>query len=130
MSNGLLPEGFKEKGITTERAEQEGVYCEECPNLQEHLICNVLDSLSQWYDHRIKVNIENKYFFTWDFFLGESVGMVIQADGENGHGTNYSLSDDVIQCRIPYIKNILHVKAETEDEIRETIVNALNSLED
>ena len=126
----LIPEGFNEEGIETLREAPEGVYCNECPNMQEHHICNVLDSLGQWYEHKLKVNIENKYFFTWDFFLGEDLGMVIQADGDNGHGTNYSLSDDIIQCRIPYVKNILHIIAETEDEIRETIVNALKHSED
>lgn len=56
--------------------------------------------------------------------------MVIQADGVNGHGTRYSLSDDVMQCRITECKNILHLEAETEDELREAIIKALDNAED
>jgi len=126
----IIPSGDEDEGIITERGEREGIYCEECPSMQEHHIANILDSLGQWYEHRINVNIENKYFFTWDFFLGEDIGMVIQADGANGHGTKYSLTDDVIQCRIPYVENILHLEAETEDELRVILTKALNSLED
>ena len=126
----IVPSGYEDEGIITERGEREGIYCDECPSMQEHHIANILDSLGHWYEHRINVNIENKYFFTWDFFLGEDIGMVIQADGANGHGTKYSLTDDVIQCRIPYVKNILHLEAETEDELRVILTKALNSLED
>ena len=126
----IVPSGYEDEGIITERGEREGIYCEECPSMQEHHIANIQDSLGQWYEHRINVNIENKYFFTWDFFLGEDIGMVIQADGANGHGTKYSLTDDVIQCRIPYVENILHLEAETEDELRVILTKALNSLED
>ena len=127
---GLVPSGYAEEGIKTQRGEREGIYCDECPSMQEHYICNILDSLEQWYEHRINVNIENKYFYEWDFYLGEKLGMIIQADGLNGHGTKYGLTDDVIQCRIPYIKNILHLEAETEDELREIIVRALASTDD
>ena len=55
--------------------------------------------------------------------------MVIQSDGINGHGQKYSLSDDVMQCRVDFIKNILHIDAETEHEIREVLIRALASVE-
>ena len=121
----IVPSGYEAEGIKTERGEREGIYCDECPTMQEHHIANILDSLEQWYEHRINVNIENLYFYTWDFFLGEDLGMVIQADGINGHGTKYPLTDDVIQCRIPYVKNILHLEAETEEELRGILIRAL-----
>ena len=104
--------------------------CDECFSLQEHMISNVLDGLEIHYERRVAVNIEKLYDFWWDFFLGEGLGMVIQADAESGHGTKYSLTDDVLQCRVPYIKNILHLEVETEDEIREIIVKALASTDD
>ena len=104
--------------------------CEKCPTIQEHMIANVLDSLEVHYAQRVELNMENLYYYTWDFFLGEDLGMVIQADGINGHGTKYPLTDDVIQCRIPYVENILHLEAETEDELRVILTKALNSLED
>ena len=126
----IVPSGYEAEGIKTERGEREGIYCDECPSMQEHHIANILDSFGQWYEHRINVNIENKYFFTWDFFLGEDIGMVIQADGANGHGTRYSLSEDVMQCMMSECKNILHLEAETEDELRESIIKALGNTED
>jgi len=126
----IVPQGYEEEGITTKRGEREGIFCDECPSMQEHNIANVLDSLGQWYEHRVDVNIEHLYFFTWDFFLGEGLGMIIQADGTNGHGTNYSLTDDVIQCRIPYVKNILHLTAETEYELRDILIKALANTND
>ena len=103
--------------------------CEECPTIQEHMIANVLDSLGVRYEHRVELNMENLYYYTWDFFLNE-LGMVIQADGENGHGQKYSLSDDVMQCRVGFLKNILHIDAETEHEIREVLIRALASVEE
>ena len=127
---GFIPGGDKDEKIKLERMEAKGIYCDECPNMQEHHIANILDSLGQFYTHKVNVIVDNMYFYTWDFFLGEDLGMVIQADGVNGHGTKYSLTDDVIQCRIPYIKNILHLEAETEDELREIIVRALASTDD
>jgi len=126
----IVPQGYEEEGITTKRGHREAIFCDECPSMQEHHIANILDSVGQWYEHRVDVNIENTYFYTWDFFLGEGLGMIIQADGNNGHGTNYSLTDDVIQCRIPYVKNILHVEAETEDELREILIKALANTDD
>ena len=103
--------------------------CEKCPTIQEHMIANVLDSLEVHYAQRVELNMENLYYYTWDFFLGEDLGMVIQADGINGHGQKYSLSDDVMQCRVDFIKNILHIDAETEHEIREVLIRALASVE-
>jgi len=125
MPEFLIPQGYEGEGITTERGEREGIFCNECPSMQEHHIAHILDSLEIWYEHRVNVNIHQQYFYTWDFFLGEPLGMVIQADGANGHGTNYSLNDDVMQYRIPYVKNILHVKAETEEELRDILIKAV-----
>jgi hypothetical protein len=103
--------------------------CNECPTIQEHYIANILDSLEQWNQKRVEVNISDVHFYTWDFLLGD-IGLVIQADGVNGHGTRYSLTDDVIQCRIESIKSILHLEAETEEELRKIIVKALDSMDD
>ena len=107
--------------------------------MQEHYIANILDSLGQPYSQRDGVYFANRgmddIFYTWDFFLwetpqGKELGMVIQADGANGHGTRYSLSDDVMQYLLPEVKNILHLEAETEDELRAYIIKALDNAED
>tara|TARA_R110000824_G_scaffold113210_1_gene262863 strand:+ start:742 stop:1083 length:342 start_codon:yes stop_codon:yes gene_type:complete len=103
--------------------------CTKCPTIQEHHISRILDSLEQPYQQRVVVHIMGTYFYTWDFFLSD-IGLVIQADGANGHGTRYSLTDDVLQCRIKYLKNILHIDVETKEEIRDIIGKALNSLDD
>ena len=55
--------------------------------------------------------------------------MVIQADGTNVHGQKYSLSDDVIQCKVDFLKNNLHIEAETENEIKEILIRALANLD-
>jgi hypothetical protein len=112
----------------------------ECPTIQEHYIAHILDSLERDYQLRVPVTIDKiddgdegsfKYYYTWDVFLGPEVGLVIQADGANGHGTKYSLSDDLFQCsRFDFIKNILHVEVETEEEIRELIIKALSNMTD
>ena len=114
--------------------------CNECLSVQEHYIANILDSLGRDYQLRVSVTIDKiddgdvdsfKYYYTWDVFLGPEVGLVIQADGANGHGTKYSLSDDLFQChRFDFLKNILHVEVETEEEIRELIIRALNNMDD
>jgi hypothetical protein len=103
--------------------------CTKCPTIQEHYISKILDSLEQEYQQRVVVHIRGTYFYTWDFFLRD-IGLVIQADGVNGHGTRYSLTDDVLQCRLKYLKNILHIDVETKEEIRDIIGKALNSLND
>ena len=119
--------------------------CTSCQTRQEHYIANILDSLALGYQQRITVRSDeiedgylgsHKYYYTWDFFLELEEedgygGLVIQADGVNGHGTKYALSDDVFQCaRFDYVKNILHIEVETEDEIRELIVKALDNIID
>jgi hypothetical protein len=106
--------------------ESEG-FCEECPTIQEHYIANILDSLGQWNQKRVAVNISDVHFYTWDFLLVD-IGLVIQADGVNGHGTRYSLTDDVVQCRVEGIKSILHLEDETEEALRKIIVKALDSM--
>jgi hypothetical protein len=115
--------------------------CDSCQTRQEHYIANILDFLELGYQQRVTVRIDeiedgylgsHKYYYTWDFFLGlEEGGLVIQADGVSGHGTKYTLSDDLFQCaRFDYVKNILHIEVETEEEIRELIVKALNRMTD
>ena len=103
--------------------------CTKCPTLQEHYISKILDSLGQEYKQRVVVHIRGTYFYTWDFFLKE-LGLVIQADGINGHGNKYSLTDDVLQCRLRYLKNIFHIKVDTEEEIKDVIGRALTCLKD
>ena len=112
--------------------------CGNCATQQEHYIANVLDSLEMGYFQRCGVGIDRiegtdsyAYQYLWEFFLGDEVGLVIQADGANGHGTKYSFSDDVFQCaRIDSLQNILHIEAETEEEIRDIILRALDNLTD
>jgi len=120
-------------------AQLNSINCNTCQTMQEHYIANILDSLGQPYSQRDEVTFgnigENTVVYTWDFFLwetpkGKELGMVIQADGANGHGTRYSLSEDVQQCMMSECTNILHLEAETEDELREAIIKALGNTED
>ena len=110
--------------------------CNECLTIQEHYIASILDSLERQHGRRIEVTVNDvltedgkPYVYTWDFMLWD-IGLVIQADGVNGHGTRYSLTDDVMQCRMGGAQSILHLEAETEEELRKIIVKALDSIED
>jgi len=112
---------------------------DSCQTIQEHYIANILDSLNLNYGQRLHAHIDevedgylgsHQYYYSWDFFV-EEMGLLIQADGANGHGTKYSFSDDLFQCaRFDFLKNILHIEVETEEEIREVIMRAFSNMED
>ena len=91
---------------------------------QEQIIAQVLDEFGIRYS-------QGQFFLRYvvDFLIAE-LGLVIEADGVYGHFAKRDMKRDLELMGHPSITNILHVKDVLYVEIKETIWQALNRLEE
>jgi very-short-patch-repair endonuclease len=89
---------------------------------QEGLIAEELSTLGLRYEQQVDV-----YPYTVDFFVSE-IGLIIEADGIHGHLRKRDTKRDADLMKIFGIKNILHIKDNTKEGVKDTLWLALNKL--
>ena len=91
---------------------------------QEVTIRKVLDELGLRHD-------DQHFFlnFIVDFWIPE-IGMIIEADGVYGHLKKRDMKRDMALMGVPQVKHILHIRDTQQDQIKETIWQALSRLTD
>ena len=89
---------------------------------QENLIADQLSELGLRYDQQVPINQ-----YTADFFVPE-LGLVIEADGVYGHLRKRDAFRDSEIMRVFGIENVLHIRENTKEGVRETLCQALENL--
>ena len=89
---------------------------------QEQLIADELSELGLRYDQQVPINQ-----YTADFFVPE-LGLVIEADGVYGHLRKRDAFRDSEIMRVFGIENVLHIRENTKEGVRETLCQALENL--
>ena len=89
---------------------------------QEQLIADELSELGFRYDQQVPI-----YQYTADFFVPE-LGLVIEADGVYGHLRKRDAFRDSEIMRVFGIENVLHIRENTKEGVRETLCQALENL--
>ena len=89
---------------------------------QEKLIADELSELGFRYDQQVPINQ-----YTADFFVPE-LGLVIEADGVYGHLRKRDAFRDSEIMRVFGIENVLHIRENTKEGVRETLCQALENL--
>ena len=88
---------------------------------QEQLIAAELSRLGLRYDQQVEVHP-----YTVDFFIPE-LGMIIEADGIYGHLQKRDTQRDANLLRTYGIDNILHIKDNTKEGVKNTLCQALEN---
>ena len=89
---------------------------------QENLIADQLSELGLRYDQQVPINQ-----YTADFFVPE-LGLVIEADGIYGHLRKRDAFRDSEIMRVFGIENVLHIREDTKEGVRETLCQGLENL--
>ncbi len=90
---------------------------------QESLIADQLSNMGLRYDQQVPINN-----YTADFFVPE-LGLIIEADGVYGHLRKRDAFRDSEIMRVFGVENILHVKDNTKEGVRDTLCQALENLQ-
>ena len=89
---------------------------------QEGLIADALSELGLRYDEQVPI-----YPYTVDFYVPE-LGLIIEADGVYGHLKKRDVKRDGDLMRLYGMDNILHIRANTKEGVKETLCQALKNL--
>lgn len=89
---------------------------------QEQLIAEELSEFGLRYEQQVDI-----YPYTVDFFVSE-IGLIIEADGVYGHLRKRDTKRDADLMKIFGVKNILHIKDNTKEGVKDTLWLALNRL--